>query len=119
MQAIREHEMQLTHYAMHRLSEVPGLRLFGPESPQRRGGVLAFDLDVAHPHDVAQILDQDGIAVRAGHHCAQPLHRRLDVSATTRASLYLYNNESDVDALVAGLMGVRRLFAPKATRVGS
>jgi cysteine desulfurase/selenocysteine lyase len=119
MAAVREHEMRLTHYAMRRLSEVPGLRLFGPESPQRRGGVLAFDLDVAHPHDVAQILDQDGIAVRAGHHCAQPLHRRLDVSATTRASLYLYNTEQDVDALVAGLMGVRKMFAPKTTRVGS
>ena len=119
MQAIREHEMQLTHYAMRRLSELPGLRLFGPESPQRRGGVLAFDLAVAHPHDVAQILDQDGIAVRAGHHCAQPLHRRLDVSATTRASLYLYNNEADVDTLVAGLLGVQKLFSPKPTRVGS
>jgi cysteine desulfurase/selenocysteine lyase len=119
MAAVREHEMRLTHYAMRRLAEVPGLRLFGPESPQRRGGVLAFDLDVAHPHDVAQILDQDGIAVRAGHHCAQPLHRRLDVSATTRASLYVYNTEQDVDALVAGLLGVRRLFAPKTTRVGS
>jgi cysteine desulfurase/selenocysteine lyase len=119
MAAVREHEMQLTHYAMRRLSEVPGLRLFGPESPQRRGGVLAFDLDVAHPHDVAQILDQDGIAVRAGHHCAQPLHRRLDVGATTRASLYLYNTEQDVDALVAGLLGVRRMFTPKTTRVGS
>jgi len=119
MAAVREHEMRLTHYAMRRLAEVPGLRLFGPESPQRRGGVLAFDLDVAHPHDVAQILDQDGIAVRAGHHCAQPLHRRLDVSATTRASLYVYNTEQDVDVLVAGLLGVRRLFAPKTTRVGS
>ena len=119
MQAIREHEMQLTHYAMRRLSEVPGLRLFGPESPQRRGGGLAFDLDVVHPHDVAQILDQEGIAVRAGHHCAQPVHRRLDISATTRASLYLYNNEADVDALTAGLQGVRKLFSPKPTRVGS
>lgn len=119
MAAIREHEMRLTHYAMRRLSEVPGLRLFGPESPQRRGGVLAFDLDVAHPHDVAQVLDQDGIAVRAGHHCAQPLHRRLGVSATTRASLYLYNTEADIDALVAGLLGVRRMFAPKTTPVGS
>lgn len=117
MQAIRDHEMRLTHYAMRRLGEVPGLRLFGPESPQRRGGVLAFDLDVAHPHDVAQILDQEGIAVRAGHHCAQPLHRRLDVGATTRASLYLYNTEADVDALVQGLLGVRRLFSPRTTPV--
>ena len=117
MRAIREHEMQLTHYAMRRLSEIPGLRLFGPESPQRRGGILAFDLDGAHPHDVAQVLDQDGIAVRAGHHCAQPLHRRLDISATTRASLYLYNTEEDVDTLVTGLQAVRKLFAPRTTSV--
>jgi len=117
MQAIREHEQRLVAYAMRRLAEVPGLRLFGPESPLRRGGTLAFELDGAHPHDVAQVLDQDGIAVRAGHHCAQPLHRRLGVSATTRASLYLYNTEADVDALVTGLLGVRRLFAPRAARV--
>ena len=117
MPAIREHEQRLTAYAMRRLAEVPGLRLFGPESPLRRGGALAFELDVAHPHDVAQVLDQDGIAVRAGHHCAQPLHRALGVSASTRASLYLYNTEADVDALVQGLVGVRKLFSPKATRV--
>jgi cysteine desulfurase/selenocysteine lyase len=117
MPAIREHEQRLTAYAMRRLAEVPGLRLFGPESPLRRGGALAFELDVAHPHDVAQVLDQDGIAVRAGHHCAQPLHRALGVSASTRASLYLYNTEADVDALVQGLVGVRRLFSPKTSRV--
>lgn len=114
MQAIRDHEQRLTVYAMRRLAEIPGLRLFGPESPMRRGGALSFELDGAHPHDVAQILDQDGIAVRAGHHCAQPLHRTLGVSATTRASLYLYNNEADIDALVAGLETVRRLFPSQA-----
>jgi len=116
MEAIREHEVHLVHYAMHRLAEIPGLRLFGPESPTRRGGTLAFDLEGAHPHDVAQVLDQEGIAVRAGHHCAQPLHRALGVAATTRASFYLYNNEEDVDRLVAGLHTVRRLFSPAATR---
>jgi len=113
MQAIRDHEQRLTVYAMRRLGEIPGLRLFGPESPMRRGGALSFELDVAHPHDVAQVLDQDGIAVRAGHHCAQPLHRALGVSATTRASLYLYNTEADIDTLVAGLYTVRNLFSPK------
>jgi len=115
MQVIRDHEQRLTVYAMRRLGEIPGLRLFGPESPMRRGGALSFELDVAHPHDVAQVLDQDGIAVRAGHHCAQPLHRALGVSATTRASLYLYNTEADIDTLVAGLHTVRNLFSPKTT----
>ncbi|HEU4798076.1 MAG TPA: cysteine desulfurase [bacterium] len=115
MQAIRDHEQHLTVYAMRRLGEIPGLRLFGPESPMRRGGALSFELDGAHPHDVAQVLDQDGIAVRAGHHCAQPLHRALGVSATTRASLYLYNTEADIDTLVAGLHTVRNLFSPKTT----
>jgi cysteine desulfurase/selenocysteine lyase len=117
MEAIREHEVRLTAYALRRLAEVPGLRVFGPESPQRRGGAIAFELDVAHPHDVAQVLDQDGIAVRAGHHCAQLLHRALGLSATTRASLYLYNTEADVDALLTGLLGVRRLFSPRSTPV--
>ncbi len=113
MAAVREHEVQLTNYALPRLADVPGLRLFGPESPLRRGGALAFDLEGVHPHDVAQVLDQEGIAVRAGHHCAQPLHRRLGVAATTRASVYLYNTETDIDALVRGLHAVRRLFSPR------
>jgi len=117
LEAIREHEVRLVHYAMRRLAEIPGLRLFGPESPQRRGGTLAFDLDGAHPHDVAQVLDQEGVAVRAGHHCAQPLHRALGVAATTRASLYLYNDESDIDRLIAGLQTVRKLFSPRTTSV--
>jgi len=113
MQAIREHEQRLTAYALRQLAQVPGLTLFGPKDVARRGGTIAFATDVAHPHDVAQVLDQEGIAVRAGHHCAQPLHRRLGVSATTRASLYLYNTEQDIDALVRGLHVVRRLFSPR------
>ncbi|HXF82151.1 MAG TPA: cysteine desulfurase [bacterium] len=116
MEAVRDHELHLTAYALRRLAEVPGLRVFGPESPQRRGGAIAFALDVAHPHDVAQVLDQEGIAVRAGHHCAQILHRALGVAATTRASLYLYNNEQDVDRLVSGLQTVRKLFSRAASR---
>jgi cysteine desulfurase/selenocysteine lyase len=117
MQAIREHEQQLTAYALRRLAEVPGIRIFGPESPLRRGGAIAFELGAVHPHDVAQVLDQDGIAVRAGHHCAQPLHHRLGVAATTRASFYLYNTQRDIDALVRGLHGVRKLFAPRPASV--
>ncbi|MGH2435886.1 MAG: cysteine desulfurase, partial [bacterium] len=103
LEAIRAHEKQLTAYAISQLSEIPGIKILGPRDLERRGGVVSFHLDVAHPHDVAQVLDQEGIAVRAGHHCAQPLHRRLGISASTRASFYLYNNEDDVDALVRGL----------------
>ncbi len=113
MDAIRAHERRLSAYTMERLAEVPGLTVFGPRQLDHRGGVLAFAMDVVHPHDVAQVLDQEGIAVRAGHHCTQPLHRRLGVAATTRASLYLYNTESDIDALIRGLHIVRRMFSPK------
>jgi len=115
MAAIRAHERELTAYALGQLREVEGLRLFGPERVEERGGAIAFDLAGVHPHDVAQVLDQEGIAVRAGHHCAQPLHRRLNLPATVRASLYLYNTPEDIDALVRGLETVRRLFpAPRA-----
>ncbi|MDR7404348.1 MAG: cysteine desulfurase [Armatimonadota bacterium] len=113
MEAIREHERRLVAYALDRLAEVPGITVYGPREMNVRGGAVAFWMDVAHPHDVAQVLDQEGIAVRAGHHCAQPLHRRLGVPATVRASVYLYNTESDIDALVRGLHAVRHLFAPR------
>src|SRR5437667_465694 len=113
MGAIREHEKRLTAYALHALGDVPGLTVFGPRDVEDRGGVVAFTLEGVHPHDVAQVLDQEGIAVRAGHHCTQPLHRRLGVAATTRASMYLYNTESDIDALVRGLHVVRKLFSPR------
>ncbi len=111
--AIREHERQLTRYALGQLREVSGLTIYGPENVEERGGAIAFDVAGAHPHDVAQVLDQEGIAVRAGHHCAQPLHRRLGLSASTRASIYLYNTPGDIDALVRGLEVVRRLFSPR------
>ncbi len=113
LEAIREHERRLVAYALDRLAEVPGITVYGPRDASLRGGAVAFWVDVAHPHDVAQVLDQEGIAVRAGHHCAQPLHRRLGVPATVRASVYLYNTEDDIDALVRGLHLVRRLFAPR------
>ncbi|MGH2425150.1 MAG: cysteine desulfurase [bacterium] len=117
LDAIRAHEKQLTAYAISQLSEIPGIKILGPRDLERRGGVVSFHLDVAHPHDVAQVLDQEGIAVRAGHHCAQPLHRRLGISASTRASFYLYNNEDDVDALVRGLHVVHRMFSPRTAPV--
>ncbi len=117
LDAIRAHEVQLTAYALQRLAEIPGLVSYGPRDLSRRGGVIAFTVDVAHPHDVAQVLDLEGVAVRAGHHCTQPLHRRLGVAATTRASFYLYNTEGDIDVLVRGLHVVRKLFSPRPAPV--
>jgi cysteine desulfurase/selenocysteine lyase len=109
MDAIAEHEHQITEYALERLEEVPGVKVFGP-SAQNKGGVAAFTLEGVHPHDVAQILDRDGIAVRAGHHCAQPLHEKFGIPATSRASFYLYNTKDEVDLLVNGIYKVKELF---------
>jgi cysteine desulfurase/selenocysteine lyase len=109
LQKIHAHEQALARYAIDRLTDVPGTRVFGPAAGQR-GGLVAFAMDIAHPHDVAQILDSRGIAVRAGHHCAMPLHEKLGVAATTRASFYLYNTKSEIDALIDGLGQVRKVF---------
>ncbi len=109
MEAIAEHEQRLITYALERLSEIPGLKVFGPEAAQK-GGVASFVMEEAHPHDVAQILDFDGVAVRAGHHCAQPLHDQYNIPATTRASFYLYNTPEDVDRLVKGIYRVKEIF---------
>jgi cysteine desulfurase/selenocysteine lyase len=109
MDAITAHEHEITEYALERLEEVPGVKLFGPGADQK-GGVAAFTLDGVHPHDVAQILDEDGIAVRAGHHCAQPLHEKFGLPATSRASFYLYNTREEVDLLVNGIYKVKELF---------
>jgi len=109
MDAIAAHEHEVTEYALERLEEVPGVKLFGPGA-QDKGGVAAFTLDGVHPHDVAQILDQDGIAIRAGHHCAQPLHEKFGLAATSRASFYLYNTKEEVDLLVNGIYKVKELF---------
>ncbi|HSL46380.1 MAG TPA: cysteine desulfurase [Anaerolineales bacterium] len=109
MDAIAAHEHEITEYALERLEEVPGVKVLGP-SAQQKGGVAAFTLDGVHPHDVAQILDQDGIAVRAGHHCAQPLHEKFGLPATSRASFYLYNTKEEVDLLVNGIYKVKELF---------
>jgi cysteine desulfurase/selenocysteine lyase len=109
MNAIAAHEHAITEYALERLEEVPGVKLFGP-SAQHKGGVASFTFDGVHPHDVAQILDRDGIAVRAGHHCAQPLHEKFGITATSRASFYLYNTREEVDKLVEGIYKVKEIF---------
>lgn len=109
MERIAAHEHEVTEYALDRLVEIPGVKLFGP-SADKKGGVAAFTLDGVHPHDVAQILDKDGIAVRAGHHCAQPLHEKFGIPATSRASFYLYNTKEEVDVLVNGIYKVKEMF---------
>jgi len=109
MESIASHEHEITSYALDRLEEIPGVKLFGP-SADKKGGVAAFVLDGIHPHDVAQILDQDGIAIRAGHHCAQPLHEKFGIPATSRASFYMYSTKEEVDLLVNGLYKVKEMF---------
>jgi cysteine desulfurase / selenocysteine lyase len=106
---ILEHEEALTGYGVDRLSRIPGVRLLG--AGQRRLGILSFDFDGVHPHDVSQVLDQHHVAVRAGHHCAQPLMERLGLSGTTRASLGVYNDESDIDRLAEALEAAREMFS--------
>ena len=109
MTNIAAHEHEITEYALERLEEIPGVKVFGP-SADKKGGVASFTLDGVHPHDVAQILDRDGIAVRAGHHCAQPLHEKFGIPASTRASFYLYNKKDEVDLLVNGIYKVKKMF---------
>ena len=111
MDRVRAAEADLTAYALKRLGEVQGLRVYGPAELEHRGGVVSFTLGSIHPHDVAQVLDEEGIAVRAGHHFTMPLHRRLGVQATTRASFSVYSTVDEVDALVAGLEKTSRFFA--------
>ena len=110
MDAVRAHERDLVGYALERLRSLEWLELHGPLDPARRGGLVSFVDPEIHPHDLAQVLDGRGIAIRAGHHCAQPLMRRLDVPATARASLAVYNDCDDVDALVDGLVAARKYF---------
>lgn len=108
--AIEAHEHELAAYALGRLAEVPGIELYGPPA-DRRAGIVSFNLDGIHPHDVAQILDTHGVAIRAGHHCCQPLMQHLGVAATNRASFYLYTIPEEIDQLVEGLAAVRKVFA--------
>jgi cysteine desulfurase / selenocysteine lyase len=113
MDAVHEHERALVRFATERLSEVEGVHIYGPPADER-SGVISFTLGDIHPHDLATILDQEGVCIRAGHHCAQPLMRRLGVSATARASFYLYNDEADVEALTGALEKAKRLFGEVA-----
>jgi cysteine desulfurase/selenocysteine lyase len=112
MDKVRAHERELVEYALEVLPrEVPDIELYGPMDPEVRGGVVPFNLPGIHPHDVSQVLDRYGIAIRAGHHCTMPLHERLDLAATARASFNVYSTKADIDALVAGLKEVQRVFA--------
>ena len=110
LDAIEAHEHELAAYALGLLADVPGIKLYGPGA-ERRAGVVSFNLDGIHPHDVAQILDLSGVAIRAGHHCCQPLMQKLGVAATNRASFYLYTIPEEIDQLVDGLYAVRKVFA--------
>jgi cysteine desulfurase / selenocysteine lyase len=109
MQAVAAHEQEMITYALERLEEVPGVNVLGP-SAEKKGGVAAFTLEGVHPHDVAQILDTYGVAVRAGHHCAQPLHEKFGIQATTRASFYIYSLKKEVDELITGIYQVKKIF---------
>lgn len=110
METVRSHEREITAYALEQLSVIPDLTIYGPTDVALRGGAVSFELGDIHPHDLATILDQDGIAIRAGHHCARPLMKYLDIPATARASFYLYNIPEEIDALVSSLHKARKLF---------
>jgi len=113
MDRVRAHERALTAYMLERLAEVPGLRVVGPPEAERRGGLASFTIEGIHPHDIAELADRGGVCIRAGHHCAQPLMRRLGVGATARASVGVYNEPSDIDALVDALLAGREVFGLK------
>ena len=110
LDAVHAHEQAITAYALDGLSTVPGITVLGPLDATKRGGAVAFELDGVHPHDVAQVLDSRGIAVRAGHHCAKPAHQRYGVQASTRMSSYLYTTPAEIDALIEGLEYTRSYF---------
>lgn len=110
MQQVESHEQEIIHYALERLEEIPGVRVYGPPAKDK-GAVASFTLDDLHPHDISQVLDGYGLAVRAGHHCAQPLHEKFGIPATTRASFYIYNTFEEVDKLVDGIYQVKKVFS--------
>lgn len=110
MDTIRKHELGIMHYALEQLKQIDGVTIYGPSDLQKRGGVIAFNREGVHAHDVAQVLGDMGICIRSGHHCAMPLHKRLGISASARVSFYLYNDESDVDAFIEGIKKVKKLF---------
>lgn len=110
MKNIRQHEKELIKYGLNRLKQITEVSLIGPTDVEKRGGVISFTFKGVHAHDVAQILDSEGVAVRSGHHCTMPLHQRLGLVSTTRASFYIYNDKEDIDALIKGLEKVRQVF---------
>lgn len=110
MENVQRHEHMLTEYALERMQEIPGLVIAGPAVAEQRGGAIAFTVDGVHPHDLGQVLDAHGVAIRTGHHCAWPAHRELEVQATSRASFYLYSTKEEVDALVEAIREARRFF---------
>lgn len=112
LDTVRAHEQELTGYALEQLAGIDGLVIYGPRDPARRGGLVSFHDPQVHPHDMSTVLDQFGIAIRAGHHCAQPLHKRLGVVATSRASFGVYSVKDEIDALVTGILEARKVFAP-------
>jgi cysteine desulfurase/selenocysteine lyase len=113
MDNVRAHEQELTAYALEKFRTLDGVRVLGPSDAAERGGVIAFDISGVHPHDVAQIFDREGLCVRAGHHCAMPLHEHYGLAATTRASFYVYNTLEEVDVLVETIRKVQSIFKPR------
>ena len=110
MDAIAAHEHELTEYALEQLQTIDGLRIIGPTTAENRGSAVAFVVDGIHPHDMGQVLDDDGVCIRVGHHCAWPIHRRMGVQASARASFYLYNTTAEIDALVASIRRAQEFF---------
>ena len=110
MENIRNHELELTKYALDQMEKVQGITLYGAKEPEKRGGVVSFNFNDVHPHDVGTIVDKDGVAIRSGHHCAQVLMEKLNVAATNRASFYIYTTKEEIDALIAALQNVAKVF---------
>ena len=110
MENIRNHELELTKYALEQMEKVPGITLYGTKEPKKRGGVVSFNFNDVHPHDVGTIVDKDGVAIRSGHHCAQVLMEKLNVAATNRASFYIYTTKEEIDALITALQNVAKVF---------
>lgn len=116
MENVQDHESRLTQYALEKMQQIPGLRIAGPTSCEHRGGAISFTVDGVHPHDLGQVLDSEGVAIRTGHHCAWPAHRGLDLQSTSRASFYLYNTLEEVDTLVSAIQKAQEFFGVREER---